>query len=31
MEILRSVTIRAITSVAPPTANGTIMVIGRDG
>ena len=26
-----SPTRRAVTSVAPPAANGTIMVIGRDG
>src|SRR5260370_7281560 len=28
---MRSPTTRAITSVAPPAANGTIMVTGRDG
>src|ERR1700719_4071163 len=28
---IRSPTTRAITSVGPPAANGTIMVIGRDG
>jgi hypothetical protein len=28
---IRSTIIRAITSVAPPAGNGTIIVIGRDG
>ena len=28
---MRSAMMRAIVSVGPPAANGTIMVIGRDG